>query len=352
MGLPGAGKSTVKRRRLRRDQADISINRFASQYPYRSRQEYEEYDRAQRWCMARGVEYFEDCVSRKQSLVLDSSGLDADWLAERIATARRARYVTELLWVDAPLEIALFRNRDRAHERWCPENIVMDAVGMLPGHYERLRGEVDSAERLQNWSERGEEMRLAEADLHFYPAPRTHPPALRPGCKGYGEAPLGACPPSSTPGSRRTLVIGPWKRTDEMARKKRERLTWMDETYPGDRESYISEHVLGIRDVLIELNRYPYQLPAGVEHWTIWSRRSMEHKELCEYVEAWLDAREPHGVISWNYDDNRGRRTIDIWHVHLYFQGRPGSGRLLASRPKRRQPTQTPSPPQRSPCSA
>jgi len=358
MGLPGAGKSTVKRRRIRDGEVDISVNRFISRYPCQWRRDPEDghtlvqsmtaYEKAQNWCMQRAFEALEEAVSRRHSLILDSCGLDEEWLAKRVATTQRAGYKTELLWVDVPLEIALFRNRDRGHWRWCPESIIRDAATLLPERFERLRKEVDAAEHLQNWSKRGEELRIAELDLHFYPVPRSRPPSLRPGCRGYGEAPVGASAPSRTPGSRRTLLIGPWKRTDEMARKKRERLTWMDRTYSGNREQYVSKHVLGARDTLLELNRYPYQLPPGVEHWTIWSRRSMRHKELCEYVEAWLDAREPHGVTAWNYDDNRGRRTIDIWHVHIYFQGRPDSSPLIGSR----QASVTPSPQQRSPCSA
>jgi len=347
MGLPAAGKSSVKRRRIRRGEADISLNRLLSRCPHHLRRE-SAHDKAQLWCMQRAEEYLEDAVSRRKSLVFDSCGLEPEWLRRRIGVARCAGYNTELLWIDVPLPIALFRNRERAHGHWCPEHVIMDAVKVMPRHFESLQSEVDTAEHMENWSKWGEELRRAELDLHFYPAPRLRPPSLRPGHRGYGEAPLGACAPSRTPGSRRTLLIGPWKRTDEMARKKRDRLAWMDQAYSGDREHYISEHVLGVRDVLLEVNRYPYQLPPGVEHWTIWSRTSMGHKQLCEYVEAWLDAREPHAVKAWNYDDNRGRRTINIWHVHIYFQGCPDVHPLVG---RRRHALSKHDSPQRSPCS-
>merc|ERR1719263_394476 len=98
----------------------------------------------------------------------------------------------------------------------------------------------------------------------------------------------------------------------------------MDRTYRGDRERFVLERVLKNRDVLVEPNRFPYALPPGIAHWTIWSRRDFGHKELCDYIEAWLEARKPHNVVAWNYDDNRGRRTIGIWHVHIYFQGAGG----------------------------
>ncbi|CAJ1412336.1 unnamed protein product [Effrenium voratum] len=138
---------------------------------------------------------------------------------------------------------------------------------------------------MKNWSEGSGELEEAKEDLYFYPAPRTRPPALRPGMKHYGEAPDGARPPSPSATSRRKLRIGPWKRNDEVTRKKNARLMWMDRTYKGDREHYVDKHVLGSRDVLLERNRFPYQLPPGAEHWTIWSRKAMDHEELCSYVE-------------------------------------------------------------------
>merc|ERR1719240_434437 len=198
----------------------------------------------------------------------------------------------------------------------------MDKARKMQNSFEQLRREVDSAERLQNWSEGNGELDRAKEDLYVYPPPRTRPPSLRPGEEGYGEPPDGACRPSPSRGSRRTMRIGPWKRGDDVMRKKNKRLEWMDRTFRGNRERFVLEHVLRGRDVLLERNRYPYQLPPGVEHWTIWALRDMSQKELCDYIEHWLDAREPHNVMSWNFDDNRGRRTIDIWHVHIYFRGR------------------------------
>jgi len=200
----------------------------------------------------------------------------------------------------------------------------MDKASIMLRSFEELSRCVDFAERMANWSESNGELQSAEEDLYLYPAPRTRPPPLRPGMRNYGQGPDGARSPSPSAGSRRKMRIGPWKRNDEVTRKKNARLAWMDRTFKGDREAFVDKHVLGARDVLLERNRFPYQLPPGAEHWTIWSRRPMKHDELCIYIEEWLDAREPHEVDSWNYDDNRGRRTIDIWHVHIYFQGRGG----------------------------
>eukprot|EP00434_Breviolum_minutum_P013931 symbB.v1.2.012288.t2/scaffold847.1/size158198/3 len=332
MGLPGAGKSTVKRQRLRPDDWDIEPDKIKRKHHCYCEDMGEETDEeVHRWSVRRSVDEFEDAVRSniRPNVVFDSSGSNAQWLRHRIDLAKRKGYVTELLWVDVPVEIAMLRNRNRGfqHDRrgqFCPEKIILDKAKVLESSFQELSKCVDVAERMQNWSEDSHELEEAKEDIYLYPAPRTRPPALRPGMKHYSEAPDGARAPSPSAGSRRKLRIGPWKRNDEVTKNKNARLAWMDRVYRGDREYYVDKHVLGSRQVLLERNKFPYELPPGAEHWTIWSRKQMDHQELCEYVEAWLDAREPHQVVSWNYDDNRGRRTINIWHVHIYFQGRGG----------------------------
>lgn len=337
MGLPGAGKTTVKRQRVHRSYVDIEPDQFKSRHPRYSKDMGEVTDdEVHRWSVRRAADAFEDALAspRKPSLVFDSSGSNAVWLGRRIESARLAGYTTELLWVDVPVEIALLRNRDRAAvgSRWCPETVILDKAKVLESSFEELRKDVDSAERMQHWSERSDELLHAEEDLYLYPPPRMRPPSLRPGHTGYGEAPPGARSPSPSRGSRRKLRIGPWKRSDSVAREKSVRLAWMDRTYRGNREQFVLERVLRRRDVLVEPNRFPYMLPPDIEHWTIWSRTTFRHRELCEYIEAWLEARAPHNVISWNYDDNRGRRTIDVWHVHIYFQGAGGKKPTIGGR--------------------
>mmetsp|Transcript_73136 Transcript_73136/g.176754 ORF Transcript_73136/g.176754 Transcript_73136/m.176754 type:complete len:396 (+) Transcript_73136:313-1500(+) len=326
MGLPGAGKSTVKRHRLREGDLDIEPDRFKCRHPrYSEHMSEETDDEVHRWSVRRSVDAFEDAIAsrRRTNLVFDSSGSNARWLKRRIHAAQAAGYATELLWVDVPREIALLRNRNRASRQWCPEKVIIDKASVMPVSFQELKKEVDSAEHMQNWSERSDEREIAKDDLYFYPAPRSHPPSLRQGDRGYGEPPEGARSPSRGSGSRRSVRIGPWKRSDAVMAEKNARLSWMDRTFRGDRETFVLERVLCGRDVVVEPNRFPYMLPPGIEHWIIWSRRSMGHAELCEYIEGWLDAREPHDVTGWNYDDNRGRRTIDVWHVHIYFQGNP-----------------------------
>eukprot|EP00928_Gymnodinium_smaydae_P057767 TRINITY_DN40990_c0_g1_i1.p1 TRINITY_DN40990_c0_g1~~TRINITY_DN40990_c0_g1_i1.p1 ORF type:complete len:498 (+),score=68.13 TRINITY_DN40990_c0_g1_i1:96-1589(+) len=362
MGLPGAGKTTVKRRRLRKGDVDIEPDQFKRRHPRYSEDMGDATDdEVHRWSVRRSVDAFEDIVNSpgRPDVVLDSSGSNVQWLRRRLVAAKNNGYRTEILWVDVPLEIALLRNRDRAARRgdrtMVPDKVIMDKVQAVKDSFAELSGEADFAERVQNWSEDSGELRRAKDDLYFYPPPRTRPPALRAGDRGYGEMPSGARSPSPSRGSRRTMRIGPWKRGDEVMREKNRRLDWMDRTYNGNRERYVSEEVLQGREVLLEPNRYPYQLPPDVEHWTIWARRDMQHDELCEYVEGWLNAREPHNVLSWNYDDNHGRRTIDIWHVHVYFRGRNGQppdvSRRTSKGDHKKRPTQSSSCHRLSPCS-
>lgn len=332
MGLPGAGKSTIKRRRMQRGDLDIEPDRFKSRHPrYSDRMGEETDDEVHRWSVRRAADALDNAItsSRKQSLIFDSSGSNARWLGRHISAARLAGYTTQVLWVDVPVEIALLRNRNRACDRdgrWCPERVILDKAEVMAGSFEELSRLAQSSERLQNWDEdqRGGEMGKAELDLWLYPAPRTRPPSLRPGDEGYGEPPPGARSPSPSRGSLRKLRIGPWKRSDSVMKSKNARLAWMDRTYRGDRARYVLDHVLKDRDVLLEPNRYPYMLPPDVEHWTIWCTHTMSTRELTEYIERWLDARRPHNVMSWNFDDNRGRKTIHVWHVHIYFQGARG----------------------------
>lgn len=334
MGLPGAGKTTLKRQRMRRGALNIEPDKLKSRHRRYSSDMSDETDlEVHRWSVRRAVEAFNNAISskRRQDVVFDTSGSNSRWLRERIVSARRAGYYTELLWVNVPVEIALLRNRDRAafdqRRTMVPESVILDKVKDILASYEKLRVEVDKAEQIDNWEEHGDEIQTALRDLYLYPAPRTRPPHLRPGDRKYGDGPDGARSPSRSKGSRRKVLVGPWKRNDETMARKNQRFDWMDRVYKGDRERFALEEVLGNCEINLEPNRYPYQMPPGIEHWTIWRRTRMAHEELCEYVESWLDAQKKwHNVISWNYDDNLGKKTINIWHVHVYFQGGNGQG--------------------------
>jgi hypothetical protein len=92
---------------------------------------------------------------------------------------------------------------------------------------------------------------------------------------------------------------------------------YIDATYPS-REEWINRSVLADADILLEPNMFPYNTPQGIEHWTLWSRRDLEVPEVERYVGNWIKTQRPE-VVRWNLDEN-AERSINIYHVHVYFQ--------------------------------
>ncbi|CEG41373.1 uncharacterized protein PHALS_11723 [Plasmopara halstedii] len=109
--------------------------------------------------------------------------------------------------------------------------------------------------------------------------------------------------------SRRTLYIEYWSRTDECKERKWDHLDDIAENF-GSAEEHIFATTL-----------------KGIEHWTLWHIKDLNHELVKQYVESWIDANAPH-VERWNYDDNP-ERSIDIFHVHVYFQVAKGRTVLL-----------------------
>jgi hypothetical protein len=124
-------------------------------------------------------------------------------------------------------------------------------------------------------------------------------------------------PPTKKRRSRRTLYIEYWSRSDECKERKWDHLDEIADRY-GCAEDHIFDTTLYCRNSFLEPNMFPYDTPSGIEHWTLWHIKELEHEDIKEYVENWIDLNAPH-VRCWNYDDNP-ERSIDIFHVHVYFQ--------------------------------
>lgn len=73
------------------------------------------------------------------------------------------------------------------------------------------------------------------------------------------------------------------------------------------------------RDIVLEKNMFPYDVPTDVEHWTLWSRADLSDAEMEEFVQAWAAEHHPH-VVEWECDNNEGERSIDWFHVHVFFR--------------------------------
>ncbi len=118
---------------------------------------------------------------------------------------------------------------------------------------------------------------------------------------------------------RRTLKLEYWTRSAECKERKWDHLDELDANANGiSREDHIYSTTLKGRTSFLEPNMFPYETPAGIEHWTLWSLNEMDHYDVQDYVEQWISTNAP-GVLAWNYDDNP-ERSIDIFHVHVYFQ--------------------------------
>jgi hypothetical protein len=120
------------------------------------------------------------------------------------------------------------------------------------------------------------------------------------------------------------LPMAYWERSAGCREAKLNHMERMDHFCDDDREYFILQTTLWNRFHTLERNMFPYDTPDGVEHWTLWCREEMTHKEVCDYVSRWLRKHMPH-VRRWNYDDNSGDRSIDLFHVHVYIETRPSA---------------------------
>ncbi|CAM9487986.1 unnamed protein product [Choristocarpus tenellus] len=122
----------------------------------------------------------------------------------------------------------------------------------------------------------------------------------------------------------RTLKMEFWVRTEACKKIKTKHLEYLDRYYYS-REQFIEDTVFTCpmtgeqRDVVLEPNMFPYDTPQDIEHWTLWSRNDLSEPELMKFVEGWVVKNRPQ-VVEWDYDDNAGDRSINWYHVHVFFR--------------------------------
>lgn len=114
-----------------------------------------------------------------------------------------------------------------------------------------------------------------------------------------------------------------WDRTDDCKDAKALHLERIDHL-DMSREELILETTLWKEDIVLERNMFPYDTPYGIEHYTLWSIYDMTHQNIVEYVNSWLSYYCP-DVRRWQYDDNSGERSIDLFHVHVFIEMIPYS---------------------------
>lgn len=129
------------------------------------------------------------------------------------------------------------------------------------------------------------------------------------------------------------LPITYWSRTEECLEAKHKHIEKIDHLCES-RERLVLYTTLYNRRVALEKNMFPCKVscffdllslddtPYGIEHYTLWSRYDMSHEDICRYVDNWISRRMPH-VRRWNYDDNAGDKSIELFHVHVYIETVP-----------------------------
>jgi len=118
-----------------------------------------------------------------------------------------------------------------------------------------------------------------------------------------------------------------WERTEECKEAKKLHMTKVDHFCGGEREGLILKTVLAKADVAIETNMFPYNTPPYIAHYTLWARWDMSHEEVVSFVDEWLHTQVPK-CKRWQYDDNMGEKSIELFHVHVYVEEEPNSFHL------------------------
>ena len=119
----------------------------------------------------------------------------------------------------------------------------------------------------------------------------------------------------------RTLQIDYYRRSKALKKRKYLHMDYLD-THFRSREEVILDSVLDdpSKPIVMEPNMFPYDTPAGVTHWTLWSRKWLQEEEVEAFVDGWLAENLPE-ALEWNHDDNMADGlSINLFHLHVYVR--------------------------------
>lgn len=134
---------------------------------------------------------------------------------------------------------------------------------------------------------------------------------------GYGH-------PSEGPARRYVeLPLEFWERSPECRLAKLAHMDRVD-ALCDSRERLVRLTALAHADTVLEANMFPYDTPKGIKHYTLWSLFDLSHKQIVAFVDAYLSRNHP-SVRRWQYDDNVGERSVNLFHVHVYIEFDPYS---------------------------
>ena len=180
MGPPGAGKSFVKAKSYLHHSGfhDIDSDEMKKRHP--------DYDPMRpavvhQWSLAEQERELGRVLKTGEPFVYDGTGWDPVAMKSRIDRARDAGYRVFLVYVYVPVEVSLFRNRNRG--RFVPEDVIISKSKMIGKAFGVLRSQVDRAKVVVNFTD--EQLNEAKADMAVYPPPQAVCPP-RPGDADYG----------------------------------------------------------------------------------------------------------------------------------------------------------------------
>lgn len=86
---------------------------------------------------------------------------------------------------------------------------------------------------------------------------------------------------------------------------------------------WAAERVEGAVSRLLQPNPWPYDVPAGVEHWLLWWDEAAAPDEA--EAEAFVARHAPRWAARWRVSRNppAARSVPGLWHAHVFFERAP-----------------------------
>ena len=183
MGMSGAGKTWY------RSKTYLKYMKFRLIDPDEVKTRHPDYDPdrpyiVHEWSKDVSDGEFKDVVmdGSGDPIVIDGSGRNPDGILRKMMVAKENGYRIFLVYVKVPLEVSIWRNRNR--DRFVPEEKIVNVYKDYDASFSRLKGLADSYKVIPNYAD--SDLRDAIKDLDVYPAPQdTRPP--RPGDEDYGR---------------------------------------------------------------------------------------------------------------------------------------------------------------------
>jgi predicted ABC-type ATPase len=188
-GLPGAGKSQVKTKKYLQHTGfkDIDPDEIKKLHPNYNPTNLKGTYHVHDWSIAEADRQLSEVLPTGDPFILDGTGTNVNKLLPKMRMAKAAGYRVFLVYVYVPIEISVFRNRQRGAQpggRWVPESIILDKAKTQDKAFDQLKAGADKYKVVLNFE--APELAIAKKDLALYPAPAAELPP-RPGTPGYGE---------------------------------------------------------------------------------------------------------------------------------------------------------------------